>query len=183
MTIFVYETQRCKEESLQHAITGEVQRLRESVEHTQSTSRFDKFPQPYLVKKQIGQRQFRLIAKVHAVGVDAVVVFLAVLVRGERDYETGFARDPVGWGEQHLDGLASNSELDKYVCDRTQAAIVPSKPKPSDAEYALLYGAFAHRQEHSEELICETEEWVAGVREAPVRNQLVLFCAVCRLAN
>ena len=181
MTIFVYETQRCKEESLQHAITGEVQRLRESVEHTQSTSRFDKFPQPYLVKKQIGQRQFRLIAKVHAVGVDAVVVFLAVLVRGERDYETGFARDPVGWGEQHLDGLVSNSELDKYVCDRTQAAIVPSKPKPSDAEYALLYGAFAHRPEHSEELIYETEEWVAGVREAPVKNQLVLFCAVCRL--
>lgn len=52
MTLFVYVTKNCDSDAREHALTDEVERFRERVEQTQSTSLFDPFPPPYLVKKK-----------------------------------------------------------------------------------------------------------------------------------
>lgn len=183
MTLFVYVTDQCREDAVSHGLQTEVDRFRDSVESTQSTSRFDPFPPPYLVKKKMGGRQGRLIAEYRQVGEHAVIVFLAILIRGHRAYEDEFARDPKGYGDQHFSKLVDTQTLEAFVSNRTQIEQEPPKPVPSDADYGLLYGAFVHHTNSSEEdLVCETKLWVDAVSQDRVAKQLNLFCAACLAA-
>lgn len=183
MTLFVYVTEQCKEDAVSHSLQTEVDRFRDSVESTQSTSRFDPFPPPYLVKKKMGGRQGRLIAEYRQVGEHAVIVFLAILIRGHRAYEDEFSRDPKGYGDQHFSGLVTTQTLEAFVDNRTHEEPEPPKPVPSDADYGLLYGAFAHRTDSSmEDLVCETKLWVDTVSQDRVAKQLNLLCAACLAA-
>ena len=102
------------------------------------------------------------------------------VIRGSRAYEDEFARDPKSYGEQHLANLVSADELEQFLKERTR--IAPSQPKqdPNDMEYGLLYSAFAHHQGSSvEDMVCETKEWVEGVRQDRVAKQLALFAQPC----
>lgn len=179
MSLFVYVSDNCVADARTHGLDGEVQRLQDRVEATQSTSLFDPFPPPYLVKKKLGGRQGRLIAERRSVGEHAVIVCLAILIRGHREYEE-FAQSPVAYGKRYLSDLVGEQEVVDLVRQRTAARPVEVKPEPSDAEYGLLYGAFSHHGEGvPEELVCETQEWVDLVGQERISKQLALLCRPC----
>src|SRR5574341_994422 len=118
MALFVYITEECRENARRHALSDELDRFKERGEATQSTSQFDPFPPPYLVKKKLGGRQGRLIADLRTHGDHAVVVFLAILIRGDRAYENHFQVDPIGYGKQHFNHLVSSDQLASYIGER-----------------------------------------------------------------
>ena len=94
MALFVYTTEECRDNAHRYALSDELDRFKERVETSQSTSQFDPFPPPYLVKKKLGGRQGRLIADLRSQGDHAVVVLLAIMIRGDKAYEDHFAVDP-----------------------------------------------------------------------------------------
>lgn len=180
MTLFVYVTEQCISDAEAHSLQSEVERFKDRVEGTQSTSLFDPFPPPYLVKKKLGGRQGRLIADFRPMGDHAVIVFLAILIRGSRAYEDEFARDPLEFGKHHFADLVSADEIARFLEERTRVAPTPPKPAPSEPEYGLLFGAFAHHQDSSaEDLVCESKLWVEGVGQDRIAKQLALFCKPC----
>lgn len=179
MTLFVYPTETCSLDARKHSLTDEVQRFAERVEKTQSTSLFDPFPQPWLVKKKMGGRQGRLIAELRHIGEHSVVVLLTILIRGSRDYE-GFSDDPVGYGKKHFPALVDDAELHAWLAERSKLPEQPSKRDPSPAEYTLLYNAFAHRDgANSDVMVCETGRWVDTVMKDKVSKQLNLLADPC----
>lgn len=183
MALFVFITDNCRADMATHSFVSEVERFCERIETTQNTDQFDPFPPPYLVKKKIGGRQGRLICDLRTVDDHAVVVFLAILIRGGRDYEDQFVKDPRGYGQQHFADLVSQEQLVEYVSLRTKTSPPQMKPQPSECEFGLLYGAFGHHQDTaSDDLICETKEWVEQVTEDRISKQLVLFCPLCLTA-
>lgn len=180
MALFVFITENCKDDMTTHSLGSEVDRFRERVEETQSISLFDPFPPPYLVKKKLGGRQGRLICDQRTVDDHAVVVFLAILMRGHRDYEDEFAQNPKGYGEQHFSNLVSDEQIRSFVVERTKTSPTQPKPDPSASEYGMLYGAFSHHQGScTEDLVCETREWVEQVAHERISNQLALLCVAC----
>ena len=179
MALFVYVTDQCRDDANVHSIKAEIQLFKERVERTQSTSLFDPFPPPYLVKKKIGGKQKRLVAERRAVGDHAVIVFLAVLIRGSRVYQDGFAKEPVAYGRQHLN-LASDDEIARYVDERTRTQPPPPKATPNDIEYSFLYSAFSHHQDASADgFVWETAEWVSQVSQERISKQLALLYQPC----
>jgi len=183
MALFVYITESCRNDARRHSLSDEIDRLKERVESSQSVSHFDPFPPPYLVKKKLGGRQGRLIADRRQCGEHAVVVFLAIMIRGDSAYENHFGLDPVGYGEQHFKSIVSPEEIAAYVEERTRVEPPPVKPDPSEAEYGFLYEAFAHRQTAVEEdMVYETVEWKEAVSEPRISQQLVRFAGPCLAA-
>ena len=181
MSLFVYVTEECRDNARRHALSDELDRFEERVEATQSTSMFDPFPPPYLVKKKLGGRQGRLIADLRTQGDHTVVVFLAILIRGDKAYENHFQVDPIGYGKQHLNHLVSSKQLADYIVERTTGGDPPPpKAEPNEVEYGFLYEAFAHRQgEADEDMVYETGEWKEAVAEERIANQLVRFAQPC----
>jgi hypothetical protein len=176
MALFVYITEECSNNAHRYSLTSEVERFKERVETSQSTSQFDPFPPPYLVKKKLGGRQGRLIADLRRQGDHAIVVFLAIMIRGDRAYENHFAVEPVAYGKQHFDHLVSDHELAAYIEERARVAPPQAKAAPDDVEFSFLYEAFAHRQNAVEEdMVYETIEWKEAVSEDRNTNQLVRF--------
>jgi len=180
MALFVYITDSCREDARTHALSDEIERLKERIESTQSTSHFNPFPPPYLVKKKMGGRQGRLIADIRKHGEQAVVVFLAIMIRGDKAYENQFAVNPVAYGSQHFQHLVRPEELEAYLEERTRREPPPAKPEVADHEYGFLYESFAHRQSAVEEdMVYETTEWKDAVGESRIANQLVRFAQPC----
>ena len=183
MALFAYTTKECSDNARRYALSDELDRFKERVEKSQSTSHFDPFPPPYLVKKKLGGRQGRLIADLRSQGDNAVVVFLAIMIRGDKDYQDHFAVDPVGYGKQYFSHLVSDEQLAVYIHERTRATPPPAKPTPSEAEYGFLYEAFAHRQNAADEYMAscssETIQWKEAVAEERIANQLVRFAQPC----
>jgi hypothetical protein len=180
MALFVFQTENCRSDAQTHGVTSDVEKLIQRVEDSQSLSVFDPFPPPYLVKKKLGGRQGRLIASRRSVGDHAVVVLLAVMIRGQRAYESEFAVDPVGYGRQHFDHLIDHDALSMFVANRLQHAPPPEKNTPSEAEYAFLYSAFAHHGvELADRLVCESSYWVSQVEQHRIANQLALLNGPC----
>jgi tetratricopeptide (TPR) repeat protein len=176
----VFVTEHCRGDARAHGLVNELDAFKERVEQTQSTSLFDPFPPPYLVKKKIGGRQGRLIAERRARGEHVVIVFLAILIRGHHEYESGFARDPVDYGKRHFSDLASDEQLGHFVDERTRIAPPQSKPVPSDAEYAFLFDWFSHHKPIAGgDFVCETQVWVDHVTGDRFANQLALFAGAC----
>lgn len=183
MTLFVLVTDKCTADADTHGLASEVDRFRDRVETSQATSLFDPFPPPYLVKKKLGGRQGRLIAELRQAGDHAVIVFLAILIRGSRAYEDEFARDPHEYGRHHFSGLVPDEMVQRYVAERTRVAPLPPKQKPTEAEDSFLYGAFAHHNNSgTDDLVCETALWVEGVSQERVSKQLALFRDPCLAA-
>lgn len=180
MALFVYVTEECKRNAKQYSLIDEIERFKERVESSQATSQFDPFPPPYLVKKKLGGRQGRLVAEIRAVGEHAVIIFLTIMIRGDRAYEDKFAQDPIGYGNQHFKHLASDTQLSAYIESRTRVEPPPAKTAPTEEEFAFLYEAFAHRQSSAEDdIVYETHEWKEAVSEERIANQLVRFTEPC----
>lgn len=183
MALFVYITDSCREDARTHALSDEIERLKERIESTQSTSHFNPFPPPYLVKKKMGGRQGRLIADLRKHGEHAVVVFLAIMIRGDKAYENQFALNPVAYGLQHFQHLVTAEQLGVYLEERTRREPPPAKPDVADHEYGFLYESFAHCQTAAEEdMVYETTEWKDAVGESRIANQLVRFAQPCLVA-
>ena len=142
MTLFVYITESCRSDIRTHSLSDEVEKFKDRVESSQSTSLFDPFPAPYLVKKKLGGRQGRLVTEPRNAGEHTVVVFLTVMIRGSREYEE-FSHDPKGYGRNHFSDLVTQEQLQRYVLERTRVASTNIKPEPTEVEYSLLYDAFA----------------------------------------
>jgi hypothetical protein len=179
MSTFVYFTENCRSDTITHGIMEDVERLKQRIENTHSTSMFDPFPAPYLVKKKFGKYQCRLIAELRTVEDHAVIIFLAVLIRGGHDYKS-FSDNPNNYGQQHFNHLVSDEEITKFVEESTREPETLPKCEPSDGECGLLYGAFAiHKNSATEDLVCETHRWVEQVTEERIKKQLVLLCNPC----
>jgi tetratricopeptide (TPR) repeat protein len=180
MALFVYISNACREDARTHSLSDEIERLKERIESTQSVSHFNPFPPPYLVKKKLGGRQGRLIADLRREGDNAVVVFLAIMIRGDKAYENQFAVDPVAYGAQHFAHLVTADVLAAYVEERCRVEPPPTKSDPNEAEYGFLYDSFAHRQtEGEEDMVYETPEWKEAVSEPRISQQLVRFTHPC----
>ena len=50
MSLYVYVTDSCRKDAINHGLNAEIDGLRQKVEKKQDTSQFDRFPRPYLVK-------------------------------------------------------------------------------------------------------------------------------------
>jgi tetratricopeptide (TPR) repeat protein len=181
LALFVFLTDSCQSDAQTYGLRHEVDKLIQRVETSQSLSVFDPFPPPYLVKKKLGGRQGRLIARQQWLGDHTVVVLLAVMIRGKREYEAEFAADPVGYGRQHFDALVAPGDLERFVAERLARAPAPQKADPSPGEFAFLYSAFAHHSPPAiDRLVCESAYWVAQVGQPRVANQLALLNTPCR---
>lgn len=188
MTLLVYVTDECHDAARRHALSDIVNRLRVSIEETQSLSQFDHFPPPYIVKKKLGGRQGRLVAEVRRIGDHMVAVLLTVMIRGSGEYAS-FSHDPVGYGEHSFKGLVNDEALEAYVKDRTKLGEAPGKPPPSDAEFELLYGTFTHAglgvsdesadADQLDRIVCESHSWVQQVSEPKIRAQLNRLSQAC----
>ena len=133
MSLFVYITDACREDARTHGLSDEIDKLYARIEANQNTAQFDRFPKPYIVKKKLSGRQGRLIAEEQIVGAHLVVVFLAVMIRGSREYADGFGLDPVAYGAQKLQGLYDPQKLEEYVRERSELSPVQPKPDPTEA--------------------------------------------------
>lgn len=183
MTLIVNLTDNCLSSAREHGVQNEVMRLKERVEETQSTSSFDKFPQPYMVKKKIGGRQHRLIAHYDEVDEFVVVTFLEVMIRGSREYDapSGFGKDPEGYGRAHFNDLVTPEKLHSFLESR-RAAPPASLPKPHDAEYELLYNGFATNARSGDvSMVYETDDWIDMVGKETVLPYLasIADAALC----
>lgn len=179
MALFVYVTDDCKAEARLHSLLDGLENFQEKVEQTQSTSLFDPFPPPYFVKKKLGGRQGRLVAKLETIGEHAVMIFLSVLMRGQNAYEKEFQHDPVAYGEKHFKDAFTQEALAQFIEARTQSSPPPEKPSVTDTEYAFLYNAFSHHQDASDDMVYETREWMEQVTQKPISNQLNLIRKAC----
>ncbi|MGH8549956.1 MAG: hypothetical protein ACREEM_01155 [Blastocatellia bacterium] len=174
MALFVYVTDACRSDAREHAFEEALERFRERVEQSQDTRHFDPFPPPYLVKKQFGARQGRLVAERHSVNHSetdhTVIVFVAVLIRGERAYDSEFGKDPRTYGERHFRGRFSPEQLQAMVDERLRQDPPEEKPAPSTEEYGYLYQVLGQHGRQGDEIVCESADWVRRMAEAPFKN-------------
>lgn len=174
MALFVHITDACRKEASSHSFEEALARLTERVERTQDTRHFDPFPPPYLVKKQFGARQGRLVAERHIVhheGVDHnVIVFVSVLIRGERAYDSEFGKDPERYGESHFRGRFTQDELKAVVAERLQKDPPEEKPPVKEEEYGYLYQVLGQHGEQGDKIVCESADWVSLMSGAPFKN-------------
>ncbi len=179
MALFVHITDECRRNAKAHNLLRELEEFARGVERTQSTSRFDPFPAPYLVKKKLGGRQGRLIAQYRQLEEHGVIICLAVMIRADRAYSE-FSLDAVGYGERYFRNVPSNTELSGEIGERLREAVAAPKPDPTDEECNFLYGAFARSLgRFAEDMVCETREWVEQVTQERVANQLAILLGPC----
>lgn len=176
MAIFVYITDRCKDEAIQHGIHDRLASLKSQVEAQQTTDLFDRFPSPYLVRRKFGAYNLRLIAEKRHIEDHLVIIFLAILVRGSADYQRGFGRDPIEYGNQHFAHLVQEADLYEYLEHRT--AVDPPAPKdePNVSEWEFLLSCLNQRDEnHPDGIVYETEAWKTRILNDVTRNHLNRF--------
>lgn len=182
MSLLVYVTAACWRRAREHGLEEEVKRFEARVEESQSTSLFDPFPPPYLVKKKLGGRQARLIADHCTVLGHSVIRCLSIMTRASKDYKD-FATDPRRYGTNKFDNVTDDKQLEQFVAERTQGVEPPSKQSASDEEYGYLYGVFGHQESDSDsELVFETEEWLSNVSTDRMSTRLAFLCEPCQIA-
>jgi len=173
MALFVYTTKECKEDIQHHSMGDDVDRFRERLLKEQRTSIFNNFPPPYMKKRF--QRQFRLIALQHEFGDHLVVVFLRVLVRGERDYGK-FIDDSKSYGDRYLAPLVDTSTLEQWLDRQLRESPPPEKPEPNEEERSYLWNVLGKPAVSGGDVfICESEDWVRSVASKDIQRYLVLL--------
>jgi hypothetical protein len=181
MAFYVYVTDICRNEAEKHGWSQALDRFKDRVEQVQHLRLFDPFPPPFIVKKQFGARQGRLIASHHVIGDHVVICFLSVMSRGESSYDSGFGTDPVGFGNRYFTFPPQESMVD-FVQNRSQESLY-ERPAPSQQEYSFLYQDRAIASDDSDGLVCETAEWVNLVSEPRIKDRLLFFLKTALNAN
>ena len=171
MAILCYVSEELLKDARNHGIQrAKIDKLVHQVETSQSLAVFNHFPYPCLTKKQAFARNFRLVAVERRVGEHLVVVLLRLMVRGGSEYEE-FCHDAVGWAARHADRCVSDEELASWVADRTREDPPTPPPPLTDREKTFLWGG--GQPDCDDTIICETHEWMAGIAEPRINNQLV----------
>lgn len=177
MALLTYVTNECRRECARHSLNPAMENFISRVETSQDTRHFDPFPYPYLVKKQFGGRQGRLIAiKLNSTlngDNHLVIVFLSVMMRGDRNYDAEFSQDPIGYGDRILNCRYTEDEIKAYVKERLTQQPVQPKISPSEEEYGYLYEALDGSLDDNDEIICESAEWCATIQKEPFKDSLV----------
>ena len=185
--LLVYVTDQCREDAKKHSWGRILEATVEKVEKDQTTVIFDDFPHPWLVKKQFGARQGRLIAARKAVPYKGeeilVIVFLAVLIRGDRgDYDGphGFGHAPEEYGRIHFEPRLTklDPELSTWVDKRLRTEPPPEKPILTEAEQTYLYTQLNVGRPQDDILICESRSWVDSVIQLKEDRENVLLARI-----
>ncbi len=168
--LIVHVTERCKNDALRHSMTQQLERFVEDVEKRQTTSAFDQFPRPFFVKKKFAGRQGRLIAAEKTVEYKGekhnVLVFLAILIRGNDDYDspTGFGHDPEGYGRRYLLPVFDVIDLNAIVASRLDDGDSPQpKQTLTGQEWAFLAKEQSTGLASDDKMLCESKKWVDEV--------------------
>lgn len=164
MSVFVWISDQCRKDAVPQNYLSQLEKLQARIEQEQHLGILDRFPPPFLKKRF--ERQIRLVAKEFRVGQDTLVVFLRLIVRGDREYlafcESSFKTLP----KANLESSEyEQSNLERLIRER-RSDFAPNKLAPSDAERTFLLTAMnrdinIYRDYH----VCETALWTEKVKE------------------
>jgi len=173
MAIYVYAAEACREEARKHSVEPQLDRIIKKVESDQSYSQFQPFPAPFLVKKKFGMYSGRLIAQVEEVAGNVVVVLLAFMLRGSKEYKDrgGFYNDPNMYAEQHFRSRYKTEELARFVAQKEQEPPVASKPALEEQESLILYNALSASQGTTEHSFCDGRAWLEAISQKTISNR------------
>lgn len=173
MAIYVYAAEACREEARKHSVEPQLDRIIKKVESDQSYSQFQPFPAPFLVKKKFGMYSGRLIAQVEEVDGNVVVVLLAFMLRGAKEYKDrgGFYNDPNKYAEQHFRSRYKTEDLARFVAQKEQEPPVASKPALEEQESLILYNALSASQGTTEHSFCDGRAWMAAISQKTISNR------------
>lgn len=170
MAIYVFITENCRENALTHGLQQELDRFAARVEKAQSLELFANFPPPYLVKRRFGGDQGRLIAartRVPGAEEHTIVCFLAVLIRGSKDYDHGFGVNPVEYGQQHFQHLYTQDELFDWLAARLQKPTL-DRALPTETESHFLHAVSGAVTGEEDWTIAESKSWVQKIGKPDV---------------
>ena len=105
MALFVFLTEECRSDAQTYGLMYDVEKLIYAGRGQPELERLRSLPSSIPCQEEARRAARALIASRQSVGDHAVVVLLAVMIRGQRAYESEFAVDPVGYGRQHFDRL------------------------------------------------------------------------------
>lgn len=174
MALFVYVSEQCSKDAKRHGYSTSLDSIVKKLEKEQNLALFDAFPPPYLVRKQFGDKQGRLIAArkdIHVGDEDhVVVILLAILIRGSNDYDSrksGFGHAPVEYGNSHFVPMLEQivPTLPDFIHDRTASNPPPEKPKLSVQEKVFLSQSVSSGLTRQDILVGETKDWVDSVEQ------------------
>ena len=180
MPYYVYQSNQFREDAERLSIPQELidRQIVRWVESRQSIGCFDRFPMPFLTKKQFAGRNYRVIAAEEVIELDGrlqnIVVLLRLVTKSSKTYD-GYQRDPVAvatpWLERERSLLAA--WLAAYL---PNSAVVPH-PEPTPTESAFLFDRIDAAPD-DDILVCESNEWIADVKVKTVSNRLVHLCSL-----
>jgi tetratricopeptide (TPR) repeat protein len=173
MAIYVYATEACREEARKHSVEPQLDRIIRKVESDQSYSQFQPFPSPFLVKKKFGMFIGRLIAQVEEVDGNVVLVLLAFMLRGSKEYKDrgGFHNDPHKYAEQHFRSRYKSEDLVRFVAQKEQDPPVATKPGLEEQESLILHNALSASQGATEHSFCDGRAWMAAISQKTISNR------------
>lgn len=173
MAIYVYATEACREEARKHSVEPQLDRIIKKVESDQSYSQFQPFPSPFLVKKKFGMFIGRLIAQVEEVDGNVVLVLLAFMLRGSKEYKDrgGFHNDPHKYAEQHFRARYKSEDLARFVAQKEQDPPVAAKPVLEDQESLILHNALSASQGTTEHSFCDGRAWMSAIAQKNISNR------------
>jgi Uncharacterized conserved protein (DUF2075) len=173
MAIYVYATEACREEARKHSVEPQLDRIIRKVESDQSYSQFQPFPSPFLVKKKFGMFIGRLIAQVEEVDGNVVLVLLAFMLRGSKEYKDrgGFHNDPHKYAEQHFRSRYMSEDLVRFVAQKEQDPPVATKPGLEEQESLILHNALSASQGATEHSFCDGRAWMAAISQKTISNR------------
>jgi len=173
MAIYVYATEACREEARKHSVEPQLDRIIKKVESDQSYSQFQPFPSPFLVKKKFGMFIGRLIAQVEEVDGNVVLVLLAFMRRGSKEYKDrgGFHNDPHKYAEQHFRSRYKSEDLVRFVAQKEQDPPVATKPGLEAQESLILHNALSASQGTTEHSFCDGRAWMTAISQKTISNR------------
>ena len=194
MEYIVYITDECKKEARMHNYSDALDKLALDVEQKQDISRFQKFPPPFLVKKQFGDKQGRLIAAQENVNINgndyAVIKFLAVLIKANKEYDDFQDSTSNSNNRDKFLKRVDPNELRKFVDEKITKEPPPKKQDLTEYEQSYIYGPNATNNANviynfeNESLIYESDEWIKAINNKPYINYIVpIYNVVCKLAG
>ena len=173
MAIYVYATEACREEARKHSVEPQLDRIIRKVESDQSYSQFQPFPSPFLVKKKFGMFIGRLIAQVEEVDGHVVLILLAFMLRGSKEYKDrgGFHNDPQKYSDQHFRARYKSDDLARFVAQKEQDPPIAAKPGLEEQESLILHDALSASQGTTEHSFCDGRAWMAAISQKTISNR------------
>lgn len=164
MAIYVYISDQCRRDATPQNYVSQLDRLAERIEQEQHLGILDRFPPPFLKKRF--ERQIRLVAKEFRVGTDILVIFLRLIIRGDRQYiafcESGFKNLP----GVNLDGDEFSLASLEQILESRRTIAIQEVPRPSETEHTFLHSSMAQNVNmYHDYHVCETAEWADMIKD------------------